>query len=104
MDFVIEADNGYIQSCVLTSLIKRLKKRFREKGENAAKQHFTPVFYTLPKTIFLFFNCLLHRYFLTHQQQTAFENIVGKGEIACNKQFLLFPQYFLLHQIICLYF
>ena len=29
-----------------------------------------------------------------HQQQTAFENIVGKGEIACNKQFLLFPRRF----------
>ena len=35
-----------------------------------------------------------------HQQQTAFENIVGKGEIAHNKQFLLFPQCFLLNQII----
>ena len=34
------------------------------------------------------------------QQQTAFENIVGKGEIACNEQFLLFPQCFLLNQII----
>ena len=34
-----------------------------------------------------------------HQQQTAFENIVGKGEIACNKQFLLFPQCFQLNQI-----
>ena len=34
------------------------------------------------------------------QQQTAFENIVGKGEIACNKQFLLFPQCFQLNQII----
>ena len=32
-----------------------------------------------------------------HQQQTAFENIVGKGEIARNEQFLLFPQYFLLN-------
>ena len=29
---------------------------------------------------------------LTHQQQTAFENIVGKGEIAHNEQFLLFAQ------------
>ena len=29
---------------------------------------------------------------MRHQQQTAFENIVGKGEIACIKQFLLFPQ------------
>ena len=36
---------------------------------------------------------------LTHQQQTALENIVGKGEIACNEQFLLFSQCFLLEQI-----
>ena len=36
---------------------------------------------------------------LTYQQQRDFENIVGKGEIACNKQFLLFPQCFLLNQI-----
>ena len=35
-----------------------------------------------------------------HQQQTAFENIVGKGEIARNEQFLLFPHCFLLNQII----
>ena len=35
-----------------------------------------------------------------HQQQTAFENIVGKGEIARNEQFLLFPQCFLFNQII----
>ena len=35
-----------------------------------------------------------------HQQQTAFENIVGKGEIARNKQFLIFPQCYLLNQII----
>ena len=34
-----------------------------------------------------------------HQQQTAFENIVGKVEIALNEQFLLFPQCFLLKQI-----
>ena len=33
-----------------------------------------------------------------HQQQTAFENIVKKGEIACNEQFLLFLQCFLLNQ------
>ena len=32
-----------------------------------------------------------------HQQQTAFENIVGKKEIARNEQFLLFPQCFLLN-------
>ena len=35
-----------------------------------------------------------------HQQQTAFENIVEIEEIACNEQFLLFPQCFLLNQII----
>ena len=34
-----------------------------------------------------------------HQQQTAFENIVGKGEIASNEQFLLFLQCFLLNQL-----
>ena len=35
---------------------------------------------------------------LTHQQQTAFKNIVGKEEIACDEQFLLFPQCILLNQ------
>ena len=35
-----------------------------------------------------------------HQQQTAFENIDGKGKIACNEQFLLFTQCFLLIHII----
>ena len=35
---------------------------------------------------------------LTHQQLTAFENIVGKEEIARNEQFLLFAQCFLLNQ------
>ena len=35
-----------------------------------------------------------------HQQQTAFENIVEKEEIACIEQFLHFPQCFLLNQII----
>ena len=34
-----------------------------------------------------------------HQQQTAFENTVGKGEIAHNEQLLLFPPCFLLNQI-----
>ena len=37
-----------------------------------------------------------------HQQQTAFENIVDKGEIAHNEQFLLFPKCFLLNQINCI--
>ena len=34
-----------------------------------------------------------------YRQQTAFETIVGKGEIAPNEQFLLFPQCFQLYQI-----
>ena len=32
------------------------------------------------------------------QQQTAFENIVGKEDIAHNEQCLLFPKSFLLNQ------
>ena len=32
-----------------------------------------------------------------HLEQTAFENIVGKEEIARNEQFLLYPQCFLLN-------
>ena len=35
-----------------------------------------------------------------HLQWTAFENIVGKEETARNEKFLLFPQCFLLNQII----
>ena len=37
---------------------------------------------------------------LTHQQQTPFENIVGKGEIVRNEQFLLYSQCFLHKQLI----
>ena len=33
-----------------------------------------------------------------HQQRTAFENIVGKEEIARNEQFLHLPQCFLLNK------
>ena len=35
---------------------------------------------------------------MTNQQQTAFENIVRKGEIARHEQFRLFPQCFHLNQ------
>ena len=35
-----------------------------------------------------------------HQQQTAFQNIAGKGEIALKEQFLLYLQCLLLNQII----
>ena len=37
-----------------------------------------------------------------HQQQTAFENTVGKGEIARNEQFLLFPTMFSTQLDICI--
>ena len=37
-----------------------------------------------------------------HQQQTAFENIVGKEEIAHIEQFLLFQQCFLLTSENCI--
>ena len=33
-----------------------------------------------------------------HQQQTTFDNIMGKAEIARNEQFLLFPKCFLHNQ------
>ena len=33
------------------------------------------------------------RHILTHHQQTAFENILAKEEIAHNEQFLLLPQF-----------
>ena len=45
------------------------------------------------------FVLVLTLYFIdTHQQQTAFENILGKEEIACSEQFLLFPSMFSTHQ------
>ena len=50
----------------------------------------------------------LSQIILTHQQQTAFENIVGKGEMARNKQFLFFPTMFITQSdncsFICQYF
>ena len=46
------------------------------------------------------FNPLLRRYSFDASTTDSFENIVGKGEIARNEQFLLFQQCFLLNQII----
>ena len=37
---------------------------------------------------------------LTHLRYIAVENIVRKGEIACNKQFLLFSQCFLPYMVL----
>ena len=41
---------------------------------------------------------------LTHLRYIAVENIVRKGEIACNKQFLLFSQYFLPYMTLSFHF
>ena len=41
---------------------------------------------------------------LTHLRYVTVENIVRKGEIACNKQFLLFSQCFLLHMALIFHF
>ena len=41
---------------------------------------------------------------LTHQTYKAVENIVRKGEIACNKQFLLFSQCFLFYMALIFHF
>ena len=51
----------------------------------------------MEKERFKLLNPLIHRYFFF---DTAFENIVGKEEIARNEQFLLFPQCFLPNMII----
>ena len=45
-------------------------------------------------------NPLLHRHSFWRINNRVLENVVGKGEIARNEQFLLFPQRFLLSQII----
>ena len=41
---------------------------------------------------------------LTHLFYIAVENFVTKGEIACNKQFLLFSQYFLPYMALIFHF
>ena len=78
------------------------------KGKNTSNQYFPPPFPTLffkslnyksSKTMGSFVKTLTLYSILTHQQQTDFENIVGKGEIAHNEQFLLYSQRFLLNQI-----
>ena len=62
-----------------------------KKGENPVYKHFL-----------LFLSCFQKPSFLAlltlSQTSPGFnmsENTVGKGEIACNEQFLLFPQCFL---------
>ena len=56
--------------------------------------------YLCSTTLSGLFNPLLHKYSFWRINKTAFENIVGKEEIACNEQFPLFPKCFLLNQII----
>ena len=80
-----------------TSLLKTLWEK--EKLLVISNFSFSPSFFN-PfgelSAIFIFTPKIL---ILTHQQQTVFENIVGKGEVTHNEQFLLFPRSFLLNQI-----
>ena len=50
--------------------------------------------------------CLSHYHAMPHfdADYIAVENMVRKGEIACNKQFLLFSQCFLLYNYMALIF
>ena len=91
-----------MQSGVLTSLKKRAFENIVRKGENAGNQHFLlypHVFYPIKDKNYHFSNLTLSQTspgFYVSAVHISFENTVGKGEIACNEQFLLFPQYFLL--------
>ena len=64
----------------------------------------TPFIFLRPKMAWeiwrIYGNGLELSYSHYYQQQTAIENVVGKEEIARNEQYLLFPQCFLLNQII----
>ena len=61
---------------------------FTRKGKPAKARNLMPKEFVAPLTLYsILLNLML-------QQQTALENIVGKGEIAGNEQFLLFPQCF----------
>ena len=54
--------------------------------------------YNFPETIikYNYINCPKQALVFTCLQDKSFENTAGKGEIARNEQFLLFPQCFLL--------
>ena len=69
-------------------------------NENGAERHPCSM-YIFGMIRLAFHYASLTLYFIdTHFDASAFENIVGKGEIARNEQFLLFPQCFLHNQII----
>ena len=83
------SEDGRINEAqMMISVFNRLEN-IVGKGENASYQRFLTMF---SKGSFLWGLCDKES---THQQQTAFKNIVGKKEIAHNEQFLLFPQCFL---------
>ena len=81
------------------------------KGENAGIQHFLHFtqYFLLSQNKFKYLSCInfanceffqfnpfpRNDTFLTPLGRKPFENTVGKGEIARNEQFLLFPQCFL---------
>ena len=70
------------------------------KGKNAGSQALLlfPLCFQKPYLPWLLTLYSIDTHFNANQQQTAFENIVGKQEISGNEQFLLFPQCFLLNQ------
>ena len=87
--------------CPIKTRVKAItvstEKKFNTHQPNTSRQllyrsgplyifYFKPFFFTFPKQA-LVFTCLEYK---------SFENTAGKGEIACNKQFLLFPPCFLL--------
>ena len=58
------------------------------------------IFCLLHESLIIFLTLYSIDFHFDTSQQTAFKNIVGKGEITHNEQFLLFPQYFLRNQIL----
>ena len=70
------------------------------KGENAGFQHFflIQLYFQRFNSTGLFVTWLIlskQTLVFTCLQYKSFEKTVGKGEIACNEQFLFFPQCFL---------
>ena len=56
------------------------------------------------KRLFAIIGFLTQCRILTHLRYKAVENIVRKGEIACNKQFLLFSRCFLPYMTLIFHF
>ena len=85
--------NNFKQSMIITDMYYLLHLYFfvlQHFLESVAKKENCLVPSFSPFDMLTLYSILI----LTHQQQKAFEHIVGKEEIACNEQFLLFPKMF----------